>query len=302
VIAQEYIHQGNKTNQVLHEVGLFKSTFYYHPKSGKRGRLASGFTMKQNGEAVPNSEIVSQIESLLLNDFVDYGYQKVTHYLNHQTFIINKKKVYRLMKEHHLLHKKRIKTTGGRQFVRFRKVNPSKPFELLEMDIKYFYVQGEERTVYLLTVIDVFSRKIVGQLLKKSIRKQDVIGLLDEILSSLPCAPSEITIRSDNGSQFIAGNVRTYLKESAIGQEFTHISTPEENGHVEAFHSILERELVTKQEFETFAGLETTLKDYRQFYNEERIHSRIGNQSPDSYLKNYYKSLTGREGDIDGNS
>jgi hypothetical protein len=54
-----------------------------------------------------------------------------------------------------------------------------------------------------------------------------------------------ISIRNDNGSQFLANKVRIFWNEMGINQEFTHIATPEENSDIEAFHSIMERELVS---------------------------------------------------------
>jgi len=48
--------------------------------------------------------------------------------------------------------------------------------------------------------------------------------------------PESVVIRSDNGSQFIARNVREYLGLIGVQQEFTHVATPEENAHIEAYH------------------------------------------------------------------
>ena len=50
-------------------------------------------------------------------------------------------------------------------------------------------------------------------------------------------------IRIDNGSQFIAKNVREYLELIGVSQEFTHVATPEENAHIEAYHGILKKEI-----------------------------------------------------------
>jgi putative transposase len=287
MIAQTFIDHTGSVNQVLEQVSLSKSTYYYSSKKGRRGRRPSAFTVKADGSRVPDEQVVSSIKTLLLGDFVDYGYHKVTHYLKQQGYVINKKKVYRLMKEAGLLHGKRIKTTGSRTFVKYRKVNPNKPYELLEMDIKYLYLPDENRNAYLLTVLDVFSRKALGYVVKRSIRKDDVIYLLESILETFSYQPGEIMIRSDNGSQFLANKVRDYLKDSAVGQEFTHIATPEENAHIEAFHSILERELVQRGDFDTFLELEGMLVKYFRFYNDERIHSSLGFISPERYLRKY---------------
>jgi transposase InsO family protein len=70
--------------------------------------------------------------------------------------------------------------------------------------------------------------------------------------------------------------VRDYLKEMEVHQEFTHVGTPEENCHIEALHSILEREVESRFEFATLEDLERVLAGYFLFYNRERIHSSLG--------------------------
>ena len=119
--------------------------------------------------------------------------------------------------------------------------------EYLCLDIKYFYVHGEKRNFYLLTIIDVFSRKIVDQIFQKSIKQIDVINAFRRINNEYGI--KGVTIRNDNGSQFIANNVKQYLRTAEANQEFTHIATPEENSYIEAFHSIIQREVIERYEF-----------------------------------------------------
>jgi len=92
--------------------------------------------------------------------------------------------------------------------------------------------------------------------------------------------PENIVIRSDNGSQFIAKNVREYLGLIGVDQEFTHIATPEENAHVEAYHGILRKEVFQRFEYRTFGEIEKILKEYVLFYNQERLHGLLGRITP----------------------
>lgn len=78
------------------------------------------------------------------------------------------------------------------------------------MDIKYIYIQEERCNAYLLSIIDVFSGKLVGYIFKRSIRKKDVIELWQRIRPDIRNFKS-ITIRSDNGSQFITNDVRGFF-------------------------------------------------------------------------------------------
>ena len=197
------------------------------------------------------------------------------------------------MKENKLLHRQRIKPLSGRQFVQFRKVRVTKPFAFMEMDIKYVHIKGLHLNVFLLTILDVFLRMAPGYIAKPSITKKDTVNLLDSVINKYHIKGA--TVRNDNGSQFIAGYTRDYLKERGLYQEFTHVSTPEENGHMESFHSIIQNELFSKYEFDSFEELQAVLKRYYKFYNKERIHSSLGYKSPDDYLKEYLNNNVPKE-------
>ena len=161
------------------------------------------------------------------------GYVKITHDLQSYGFVINKKKVYRLMKEQHLLCGAVIRTSGQkRQFVQYRVQQAVRPMEQICMDIKYVYIHGAKRNALLLTILDVYTRSILTQVLWWRIRKEQVIWLVHKMLQQH--TTKGVTLRNDNGSQFIAVAVREYLQERGISQEFTHVATPEENCFIEA--------------------------------------------------------------------
>jgi transposase InsO family protein len=287
-VAARFLARGVHKGFVLSQVGLPRSTYHYRPKGGRRGRRPPGYTLKMDASLVTDSCVVEEIRELLSRDFVRYGYHKVTHHLKDRGYVINKKKVYRLMKEEGLLSKKRIRAKGERDFVKWAKVRPDRPYRILETDIKYLHIHGEGRNAYLLTVLDTFSRRALGYRLGKKMRKREVKGLLEEVLESLPGVEG-LVVRCDNGGQFIAGMVREYLKGKSITQEFTHVGVPEENAHIEAFHSIIEAEVERAYEFDTFEELKETIGRYFRFYNSERIHSSLGYMSPDDFLQKHYQ-------------
>ena len=122
--------------------------------------------------------VVKDIEQTLSQGFCCYGYRNMTGELKDKGWIINYKKVYRLMKESKLLYGVRIRTLPfKRNFIRFRSLKPERPLQYLTMDIKYVYVHGEGRNYYLLTGLDVFSRKALAHIFKRSNRKIDVISI-----------------------------------------------------------------------------------------------------------------------------
>jgi transposase InsO family protein len=278
-----------------HWTGLSRSSWYYTPKEGKRGIKPSKYTLKSNGQKVLNETIVKKIKAILSEEFLCcLGYEKICWELHDMGFIINKKKVYRLMKEAHLLNRlHRIKTHGRRKFVQTRKIEAFYPLQYLVMDIKYVWIQGEKRHAYLLTIMDVFTRKILAHACKPSIRQQDVVLLLDGIVQKHQT--KGVIIRNDNGSQFLAHSVRKYLDSKGISQEFTHVATPEENGYIEALHSILEKELIRRYWFDTIHYARWKIADYYKTYNQKRKHRSLKRKTPDQVWNNYFETLKTEE-------
>jgi putative transposase len=96
-----------------------------------------------------------------------------------------------------------------------------------------------------------------------------------------------ITLRNDNGSQFIASAVREYLKEKGVYQEFSHVATPEDNAYIEALHSNLQREVIDRFEFESIYHAQMIIDRYYKWYNEKRRHWSLKGQTPETVWKKY---------------
>jgi hypothetical protein len=119
---------------------MSKSSYYYRNRAGKPGAKPSAHTRQLTSEAetsVPNEAVLERIRDLLTDDFVDYGYQKICAQLQLEGYLINPKKAYRLMKQHKLLRPNSLRQGLERNFVKYRKVKPRRPLEILEIDIKY---------------------------------------------------------------------------------------------------------------------------------------------------------------------
>lgn len=256
---------------------LPKSSFYYHAHPGHRGIKASTCTPIGDG-VVENALVVDQIRAILTMDYCIYGYRKMTAELREMEYVINHKKVYRLMKESHLLCGTRIKTQGKRKWVKHRRIEAKRPMEYLCLDIKYVWVQGENRWYYQLAILDVFSRRILCWMFQRSIKQTDVIALMRWL--DLRFGLKGVIIRNDNGSQFIAHKVRQILQDLEAQQEFTHVATPEENAYIEAFHSIEQNELMDRYVFASYYDTKQHIEKYMRWYNWKRKHGAIGFITP----------------------
>jgi putative transposase len=255
-----------------------KSSQYYKPHPGPRGLKPSTHTPIGQSGLVENTLVVDQIRAVLSMDYCVYGYRKMTYELRDLEYLINKKKVYRLMKEHHLLSGKRIKVQGKRKWVKHRRIDAKRPMEYLCLDIKYVWVEGEKRWYYQLAIMDVFSRRILCWIFQRSVRQTDVVALMRWL--DLRFGLKGVIIRNDNGSQFLANSVRQILLELEAKQEFTHVATPEENAYIEAFHSIEQTELIDRFNFSSFYDAKQHIKKYMYWYNYKRKHGAIGNITP----------------------
>ena len=282
-------YQGSTTtSELIKWVSIPKSSYYYKPTDNRPGIPKSTTTNKNDGEIATNMDIVDEIKKIVSQEFVCYGYQNVTAVLKNQGYIINHKKAYRLMDENHLLLGKVIRTQGHREWVKFRKINAAYPMEYLCWDIKYVWVHGERKNYYLLSLMDVCTRRILDWIFQSSIRKIDLLRMINRV--DLTHGLKGVTVRNDNGSQFMANKVRHYLKHLEANQEFTHIATPEENPYIEAFHSIFEREVINRYVFESFYEAKVTIAAYMDFYNNRRLHGSLGRKTPMQVWNEYFNS------------
>ena len=135
-VVRKMVSLGMHTSKALAIASIARSTYYYKSKGGKRGKRPGGYTL-YNGQLVQDSEVVKSILRLLKQDFIDYGYIRTTAALMSMGYQINKKKVYRLMKEHRLLFPKRSAKFRDKRYVRYTSPFCTRPYEIIEVYIKY---------------------------------------------------------------------------------------------------------------------------------------------------------------------
>lgn len=271
-------------------LGISRHAYYYKPTNGRKGRPPSEFTLRQEPEGLAQAseeEVVAEILEVKRNPETDYGYRAMTAALQLKKFIINKKKVYRIMEKYQLLHEKAKK--AGRTYVKHRRVDPEAPLSVIEMDIKYQWVAQHQRYAFILTLIDCFTRKVLYWDVAYSIKQGQVIHAWEHVILNylqpydMRSKPLTIEVRNDNDSRFAAEKVQGYLLENGLKQVFTHPYTPEENGHVESFHAILGKSLDRKRMFRTINDLEQHLAHFYATYNQVRLHGSLDYLPPDTF-------------------
>lgn len=257
--------------------------------------MSSVFTGLDGTElSILNTEIVVLMRLIHQDSDTDYGHRKMTSALQIVGYQINHKKVYRLMKEAQMLKEKHEKPSKTR--VKYRKVFPKQPFEVLEMDIKFVWVEEFKMHAYILTTIDTFTRVVLHRYTAYSIKKEDVKRAWEAIiinhLQPNNCLEKKINIevRNDNDSRFSAKMIQEFFQENHLNQVFTHPYTPQENGHIESFHAILSKKL-KPYHFWTLQELEQVLVMFYEKYNNERLHSSVCNLPPNVFLECWNKGF-----------
>jgi putative transposase len=226
---------GHPIKTILSYCGVARSSFYYKPNFGKKGRNPYAKFYNNLGIEIGTKEILEAIFSLFENKFVDYGYFKVYIYLRDElNYVVSKHHVYKLMRINDLLQKKYLQSSKKSHRIWVKDLIPQtqNPFDYFEFDIKFVWVSAKQKNAQILTVIDIFSRWNLGHFIAYSIKKDDVITLFDKIFNTYSL-PKSINVRSDNGSQFIANEVQEYFKNRGIFQEFCKPATPQQDAHID---------------------------------------------------------------------
>lgn len=241
-------------------------------------RTVSGEIIEEN-----NDLVIDQIVNLQEDPDTDYGYRKMYFALMMLGYFINHKKVYRLMKEHKLLKQKYKR--AEKTYAQYRIVTPQGPLQVFEMDIKYVWIAKARKHCYILTIIDTFTRYVLNWQIGFTMKSQQVKQAWEEVIvnylqeADLLKKRIHIEIRNDNGPQFAAKIIQDFFKENYLNQVFTHPYTPQENGHIESFHSILSRS-IEKEAFWEIEDLEKRLEKFYNTYNNKRLHGSIANLTP----------------------
>jgi hypothetical protein len=125
----------------------------------------------------------------------------------------------------------------------------------------------------MLTVIDEFTRRCLAIVVARRLRSDDVLQCLTDLF--VAHGPPE-HIRSDNGPEFVALNVRNWLGRIGVKSLYIEPGSPWENGYCESFNSKLRVELLDGEIFYNLAEARVVIEAWRRHYNTKRPHSSLG--------------------------
>lgn len=297
-----FIVQRIPVNFVLRVLEIPASTWYKRankkpsPVPSKGPGRSRKNTVARSGASFSDEAVKYMLQELRSRQFFDdIGYRKLTHYLRRDYSLeINHKKVYRLYSEEKLtLPVKRKSKRRGKKICENR--NPTGPNQLWQFDIKYGYIDGENRFFYLCAFIDVFTREVKEYHVGKKCTAKDILAHLELALGQPGVDSSGLVIRSDNGSQMTSYRFKKKIESLGLEHEFTPPSTPNLNAYIESFFSIVDRELFKDRDYATYADAYESVVKFIKHYNEIRIHGALNMMTPKEFTKNYERVNNGVE-------
>lgn len=224
-------------------------------------------------------------ESRLMADIVSlaakygrYGYRRITALLRERGWLVNHKRVERIWRREGLKVPKKQPKRGrlwlnDGSCIRLR---PQHKDHVWSYDFMVART-ADGRPFKLLTIIDEYTRECLSIVVERRITSQDVIDHLFDLLV-LRGIPEHI--RSDNGPEFTAREVRKWLSHLGVKTLFIEPGSPWENGYIESFNGKLRDELLNREIFTTLTEAKVLIAQWRQEYNHVRPHSSLGYRPP----------------------
>lgn len=276
---QEKIDPDLNTSGVLRRLKVSKSGYYAWKKREK------------SQQQIHKEEAMEKIQDIYEENHKIYGAPKITIIMNREGFSISQKTVSNYMKELNIKAiwvKPYTKTTLNSDFstklenISNRDFNPKAPDEAWCTDITYIWTVADG-FVYLTSVMDLYSRKIIAWTLTQTLVVDEVLKCI-EIAKERRKIENPLIMHADRGVHFICELYQRMTKDMI--RSYSEKGNPWDNACIESFHSLIKREWLNRKMILDYNHAYDLCFEYIEaFYNTRRIHSFCEYESPSDYEK-----------------
>jgi putative transposase len=289
IINQVENHSMSKRS-VLSELGIPRSTYYRwrqeEPKTKSKGR--------------PWNRIIPNEERRILavaREYPDLSSRQLAYWItDNEGFGVSESTVYRILRREGLVKRQDIQVLAAKEYHN----KTTRPHQMWATDASYFKVVGWGY-YFLVTVMDDYSRFILGWKLQKNMSADSLIEVVQKAVdaTAMTDVPVENRARllSDNGSGYVSRAFRDYLYLVGIGHILAAPYHPQTNGKVERYQQSLKRE-VNQLPYEFPSHLEKAIADFVDYYNYRRYHKAINNVTPADVLYGRRKEILRRRKEV----
>lgn len=219
-------------------------------------------------------------------EFPYYGWRRMQKELRDRGWVVNHKRVRRIMWEDNLLCLRRRKFVATTDSDHNRPVYPNLAGELALTGLNQLwvaditYIRLEVEFVYLAVVLDAFSRRVIGWALDRSLEDELTLAALRMALRERQPAPG-LVHHSDRGVQYASGDYTDLLKDHHIRISMSRKGNPYDNATCESFMKTLKYDEVHRQEYRDLGEAQTCIQRFlEKVYNQKRLHAALGYCSP----------------------
>jgi transposase InsO family protein len=236
------------------------------------------------------------IERIIL-ELPGYGYRRVTHALRREGWVVNHKRVLRIMRQESLLCQLKRQFVVTTDSAHGHPTYPNRlaacvltaPDQAWVADITS--VRLPTTFVYLACVLDAFSRRCVGWKPSRQIDTRLTLDALEMALTQRHPAPG-LLHHSDQGVQYASAAYVARLEQAGMLVSISAKGNPYDNAKAESFFKTLKREEVYLDDYRTFAEAQAHLGQFIEaVYNTKRLHSSLGYLPPTEFEAAYGQSL-----------
>ena len=263
---------------LLKAIKLDRSTYYYH--------------LKQLDKPDKDQELKAEIQSIFIEHKGNYGYRRVHLELRNRGYLVNHKRVQRLMKVLNLQAKMRQKRKYsshkgdvGKKAENLiqRQFEGSKTMEKCYTDVTEFAIPNSTQKLYLSPVLDGFNSEIIAYNLSTSPNLAQVKTMLEQSFTEKHY--ENTILHSDQGWQYQHDAYHRFLESKGIQASMSRKGNSQDNGMMESFFGILKSEMFYGYEksFQSLKQLEQAIVDYIDYYNNKRIKVKLKGLSPVQY-------------------
>lgn len=263
------------------------------------GVSASGFyawsRRTPSAPVIANQNLLNDIRRIHWDSHKRYGSPRVLAVLRREGKNIGKSRVEKLMQQNKLcaLSKKRVRviTTDSKHNLPIAPNVLDRNFGALASNEKWCaditYIPTDEGWLYLATILDLYTKKIVGWAMRDHMRTELPLAALMMAIQRQKPLPSLIH-HSDRGSQYASDDYRQALADAGMVQSMSRKGNCWDNAPAESFFHTLKSELVHHKHYPTREDAKRDIFTYIEgFYNARRIHSALGYFTPEQMEKKF---------------
>ena len=267
-------------------LGVSKSGYYRW-----LSRQSAPLTEKEQKDLTLSKKIFQ----VFVENFGTYGSPSIYEELKDAGYSISQKKIANMMREMNLratipkVYQTSTKSSNESDYpnVVNRNFNVTSINSVWVSDITY--IRTVEGWLYLATIMDLCSRRIVGWAMADHMKESLVVEALNNALVSRK--PSKGWIHhSDQGSQYMSTTYIELLKDNKAIISTSRKGNPYDNACIEAFHATIKKECIYRQKIETIKEAKRIVEKYIiNFYNAKRRHSTLNYLSPSQFERNLHQ-------------